>query len=233
MSKSWFAGVRVAALVGFAAALPACYPGEVTNLSQLDVVVTLHADTVDFTQFNSIAIIDSIIHLRDPDDPSDTVPISRDFDDLIVETTVNNYSAFGWNVVLVPADQTEFPPDSTPDFVTFLGVTASSNYFAYVTYPWWGYWGWWGGWGWWPGYGPGWGWGWPCCGSVNTGSYATGTVILYQFDPNTPVPADSLLNAIWTGALNGVISGSQSGTASRISNGINQMFSQSQYLKVN
>ena len=43
---------------------------------------------------------------------------------------------------------------------------------------------------------------------------------------------DQIINALWQGALNGLIQNSTSGTSSRIKSGIDQMFTQSPYLNV-
>ena len=231
MRRIWFGGTLALVVAGGLGALVACYPGTVTNIEQLDVVVTLHNDTVTFTGRSTLAVIDSVIHLTDPDNPADTLTVSRDFDDLVISTVISNYESFGYDVVLVSPDQTEFPPEDRPDWVVFLSATATENWFAYLTYPWWGYWGWWGGWGWWPGYGPGWGWWYPCCGSIGTGSYTTGTLFIDQIDPNNPDLDEERLPSDWVAGLNGVLGGTSANTANRLTNGINQAFDQSQYLR--
>ena len=234
MRRIWFGGALAVVVAGGLAALAACYPGTVTSIEQLDVVVTLHNDTVDFNGRSTLAVIDSVIHLVDPDNPEDELPVSRDFDDLIISTVITNYEGLGYDVVIVSPTDSVFPPEERPDWVVFISASATENWFAYLTYPWWGSWGWWGGWGgWWPGYGPGWGWWYPCCGSVGTGSYTTGTLFIDQIDPNNPDLAEQRLPSDWVGGLNGVLSGTSASTANRLTNGINQAFEQSAYLRQN
>jgi hypothetical protein len=47
---------------------------------------------------------------------------------------------------------------------------------------------------------------------------------------NPDSPGDS---PVWSAALNGLVGDTRSGAATRITNGINQAFAQSPYLKVN
>ena len=71
----------------------------------------------------------------------------------------------------------------------------------------------------------GWGWYYP---PVSVSSYTTGTLVMTMV-----VDGDEYVEPtrVWTGAINGLLSGVQSG--SRINNGIDQAFTQSPYLKIN
>ena len=60
MKKRWSV---LPALAGALLLLASCYPGEVTSVQQLDVVVTTHDDTVTFTNFATYALLDSVVHI--------------------------------------------------------------------------------------------------------------------------------------------------------------------------
>ena len=86
----------------------------------------------------------------------------------------------------------------------------------------------------WPGWGccgPGWGWWYPP--TVSVTNFQTGSVFVEMIDPDEQ-PPDTDLDALvieWSAVLNGVLS-SSSNTSKRLEDGVNQMFKQSQYLKV-
>ena len=61
-------------------------------------------------------------------------------------------------------------------------------------------------------------------------SYTSGTLVMTMVDPNME-SADGRVRAIWTGAINGLLSDVYS--SSRVENGVNQAFKQSPYLKTN
>ncbi len=60
MKKKWYA---FPALAGALLAVSSCYPGEVTSVQQLDIVVTVHDETVDFTSYTTYALLDSVVHI--------------------------------------------------------------------------------------------------------------------------------------------------------------------------
>ena len=59
MEKRWSI---LPALAGALLTVSSCYPGDVTNIQQLDVVVTAHDETVDFTSLSTYVLLDSVIH---------------------------------------------------------------------------------------------------------------------------------------------------------------------------
>ncbi len=218
-------------LLGAALALglsAACYPGSIENIQEVDVVVTTRDTTANFSQFLLYAMPDTVVQV---DDTVDGVPIlSHDFDDLIVATVAQNLAARGYVRVNVPDNPANLPPDSIPDFVLLLSMYGASH--TQVSWiPGWG-WGW-PGWGWWPPYGPGWGWGYP--GWWYSTSYETGTLFMDWIDPNNPAqPSDPpTIPIAWTGVLRGLLGGGAGSTATRLTDGINQAFDQSDYLRRN
>jgi hypothetical protein len=118
--------------------------------------------------------------------------------------------------------------DSIPDVVLLVGVT-TTRYLGWSFYPGWGPgWGYWPGWGWWgPGY-PGFGPGYP--GVAVPYTFSTGTIVGYLMEPDDFDPDSGLMPAQWGAGINGLLGGTSSTTAGRISQSIDQAFNQSTYL---
>ena len=223
MKKAWSV---LPALAGALLLLVSCYPGEVTSIQQLDVVITAHDDTVTFTSFATYALLDSVVHidpdsLADPDAPIATEDslLSRDNDALILAQIRAGIEGMGYVEELNPAT-------NTPDIFLLVGAWAASNT-AYFSYGWWPYY------GWYPYYpccyGGGWGWGYPSGGSV---SYDTGTLVITMLDPTRPGPLDErLAPVLWVAGMNGLLSGTNQ--EARIITLIDQAFDQSPYLSAN
>jgi len=129
----------------------------------------------------------------------DSIDFSGTPNDLTIMNRIDaNMAALGYTKV----------DSSTADVIIGAAVT-TQDWVSGGCYG--GYWGWWG-------Y-PGWGWCYPV-----TYTYTTGTLIMVMWDRTQ----GSNQNAVWVGALNGLLQGG--GTTSRINSGINQAFAQSPYL---
>lgn len=209
-----------ATILAFSSSMSACYPspGSLTT-EDLDVVATVFDKDVDFSANHTFSMPDSVIHLTLNEDSDE---ISREFDDLILTEVAKGLTDMGYE-----RDFGE-DPDNPADVIVFVSVT-TTQWAGYVSYPWYGGWGWWGGW---PGYGPGWGPGYPWYpsgGAVYT--YETGTVLVDMVDPGRADEGTEEIGTTWIGALNGLLTSSSTGTASRLRTGIRQMYSQSPYLK--
>ncbi len=204
----------------------ACYPGEIENIQELDVVVTVQDTAANYAQFLLYAMPDTIVQINDTAEGS--VELSREHDALILSTVAQRMAQLGYVRVTIPDPPGVLPPDSTPDVVMLVSTVGLNNEY-YVWYPGYGYWGWWPGWGYYPPY-PGYGWGYP--GYWASGSYQSGTVFMDMIDPNNPPPnvEPPELPVVWTGALNGVLGGSSASAATRLTDGINRAFDQSPYL---
>lgn len=224
MKRMWYDGARkfarfqpVLAAVGLSLVV-ACYPGEITNVAQTDIVATLFDRTADWGSFQEISVLDTIVHIVEE---GDTLPISRDFDQEIINLVRQNYAALGYTLV----DPDAVDPDNPPQTFALIEVTASTTTVIWQNWPWWGGWGWYPGW---PGWGPGWGWGYPCCGGVSGVQYTTGTLLIDMLNAQDAV--GDTIPILWSAAINGLLSSSTASTSQRLTRNINQAFTQSEYL---
>ena len=214
MKKRWYA---LPALAGALLTAASCYPGGATNVQQLDLVITTHDETVDFTSFSTYALLDSVVHIDLEDNNNDDL-LTRANDALILSQIRSNIEALGY---VEEAD----PVNNTPDVIFLVGAWAITTTNIYVSYPWWDWYGWYPGWG---CCGPGYGWGYPSYPAVVR--YDTGTLLITMVDP-TKIRADvNTLPVIWVAGLNGLLQGSEASILARITNSIDQAFDQSPYL---
>ncbi len=129
MKKKWYA---LPALAGVLLTVSSCYPGSVTDVQQLDLVVTTHDEAVVFTGFGTYALLDSVVHIDFEDNNNDSL-LTRDNDALILSRVAAGMEGYGYT------EETD-PDNNTPDVILQVGAFAVTN-LAYVSYPWWGWWG--------------------------------------------------------------------------------------------
>jgi len=208
------------ALLGLLIAASACYPGDgPSNVQDLDVVLTVHDEDVDFGSFSTYAMPDSVVHIVGEDD-SNIIELPRTYDDLILELAADNMADAGY--------VREMDPENNgADLILLVGVVGTEKtQYWYGGGCYWYCWGWWPGWGYYPGYGPGYGWGYPPY--VGSTTFEKGTILFTLIQPGASIPEERI-PVVWSGAATGVLSEGSDGTA-RITYGINQMFTQSPYL---
>lgn len=206
------------ALVMAVVMLSGCYPDGPEYYSDTDVVITHYDDAFDFGTVKTYAIPDSIPKISDelfsdPDGDGKPDFVNSLYANTILSTMRAQLNALGW---------TEVDKTANPDVTVFLTATTSENLYAYYNmYYWdWYYPGYWGGWGWYyPGYYP-----------VEYVSVNTGTLFMQMADMRNS-GVDDKLNAVWTGVINGLLSGSATDINKRINNTVEQAFTQSPYLK--
>jgi len=208
-----FEVVAAATLISLAVS---CYPGEITNVAQTDLVRTLYVTDASWGSFDSVVVLDTVFHIVP--EGSDTVELSRDFDRQMIDLVAQGYRDYNYTVTVVDPDDVD--PDNPEQSYAVIQALGSSTTVLYQ----WG--GWWGGWGWW-----GW-WGWPCCwGGVGTQTYYTGTIFIDMLDGRDQID-DTTAKVLWDVAISGLLSGSAASTADRINRNIPQAFQQSPYLAV-
>ena len=203
----------VAVTTVFVAGL-SCYRDYGLTTADYDMVLTLSDPEAIFSDYVYYALPDTVIHPV-PEGEQDDLP--RDHDARIISDVVRNMNALGYTRVDTNAAN---PPD-----VVVLLAAIKSEWQVSSWYPggWWGWYPWYPGGGWYPYY-PGYGY---------TYNFSTGTIFITMIDYEKWDPDNAGDSPVWGAALNGLAGDTRSGTATRITNGINQAFAQSPYLKVN
>jgi hypothetical protein len=207
----------------------ACYPSGVDNTSDLNTVTTVY-DTAfsasgGFQTLTTYSIPGATTAnpqncvIEDLADGGTYMFANPLLPTTICSTLVDELNDLGYTLV----DAATGPGGTPPSFiVTITGLNQS--YTAYVSYPWYGYWG-----GYYPYY-PWYGWGvyYPWVASYN---YNIGTLVMTMTAPDADVslPDGGEMHAVWSGALNGVVT-TTNVTPPVVSNGIIQAFTQSPYL---
>lgn len=215
-----------------------CYPSEDLYYSDLDVAATNYDADFNFDNLDGkiCVIFDTVAHVIDEDDEAP----EGEYDDQIIAEVLKNMKNTSFDTVYLVKDSSDIIPGYEPHMA--LTITAwETDVYNYYYYPYYNYWYW--GWGWYKKssslkstekadyyYYPWYPWG----GGV-TYSYTTGSIILdivnaEEIDkPENPDDAVDL-PIIWTGFINGILSGSESDQSTRIETQIEQVFTQSPYL---
>ncbi|UCS93383.1 DUF4136 domain-containing protein [Echinicola marina] len=201
----------------------ACTPKGPEFVDELDLVITSRDNNINFDDFLTYTLADSVVFISNEDES-----LAEETEDFLLTEVNEKFSTYGWQEAQDPASEGS-------DVILLITVINTVNF---NLVGWWDYWGWWPGWGWYsPGYPPG-GWypGYPggCCYFGGVYSYREGTVLIEMITPNGVTVnnnnAPNPIPVIWTGALNGLLSGSQSNIENRISSGLERMFIDSPYL---
>lgn len=188
-------------------ALLGCHPQGPEFVEDYDVVLTYFNDDYDFPAQSTYALPDRIVkvtgNLAEGDDP---VFIPDAVASLILGRIGSNMTSLGWQEVGI---------DENPDLLLAPASWETTTISYYYDYWYW----------WWGGYYPGWGY--P---PAYVSSYTTGTLLMTLIDPSvTAANGDPVIQ--WTGAINGILTGSYS--EGRMNAAIDQTFEQSPYLKTN
>jgi hypothetical protein len=196
-------------LVVLLTALSACYPAGPEYVDELDIAYSNHDANYDFVSKGTYSLPDKVVKVtgdltRPPEYIKDIYGVP------ILQRIDANMQALGWTKVAVGA---------TPDLQLLPAAWESTT----IIYG--GYWG--SYWCWYYPYYCGGGWYYPY---TPVSTYSTGTLVMTLVDPNQAT-TDDTKRVTWTGAINGLLSGAYDAT--RVSNGIDKVFSQSPYLKTN
>ena len=185
-----------------------CYPGGAEYTEELDLVYTNYDKNFDFASKKTYSLPNQIVKITgDITKPPEYVKPA--YADAMLARIDANMQGLGWTKVNV---------DDSPN-IQLLPAAWESTTIIYG-----GYYG--GYWCWYYPYYCGGGWYYPY--PVAT-SYTTGTLLVTIVDPNTESTDDSKYLA-WTGAINGLLSGSWN--PDRVNKSIDQLFIQSPYLQV-
>jgi hypothetical protein len=190
-------------LVGVAV-LGSCYPGDELTVSEADVVITAFDESVDFGDFTSYALGDSVVY----PDPGGGL-LNRSYSDEILGSIRQNLDALGF------ADNSGDPDNADVLVSALVTTTDYQGYYSYnpcYYYCWY--------------YPPGWGWYYPP--AVGSYTFTVGTVMVNMVRRVDPGGTPDDLPVVWVAALNGLSDNATN--AVRIQNGIDQAFDQSKYL---
>ena len=196
--------ITSALVAALAVLLLGCYPQGAEFYEDLDVVYTNYDDTFDFGSAGTFSIPDNIVKIEgNITDGEDPEFVKEPMNSQIIQKLKSNMTALGWTEVDNPANA---------DVVLFPAVWTNTTIYYWYDY-----------WCWYYPYYCGWGWGYP---SVT--AYTTGTLVmtLVTDGPDYVEPT-----RVWTGAVNGLLSGAYD--VNRVNKGIDQAFKQSPYLKIN
>jgi len=196
-----------------------CYPKGAEFAEDLDLVYTNHDQSFDFKSRVTYTVPDSVIKITgdafsDPDGNLKPEFANPTYAAAIVAAIKTNMSNYGWTFV---------NKNANPDVILLPSTITTTNLYYY--YDWW-YWGWY-----YPGWYPGWGWYYPGYYPPYVTGYRSGSVFIQMTD-NKPHPGPGEnVTILWSGILNGLAEGNTANISGRITNGINQAFTQSPYLK--
>ncbi len=198
---------------GFAVAtsllLWGCYPGGAEYYEDTDITYTQYDVKFDFASRSTFALPDKIvIDVEITNGDTTFVYMDNAFAIPILQTIRSNMENYGWRLVDISA---------SPDVLVSPAATKSTTVYYSYWYDWW-YGGWYGGWGWYyPPY-------------YTVSSFTTGTMLITIADPNIE-NAVNRSEISWLMVGSGLVSGA--GDLSRITDAIDQAFTQSPYLKTN
>lgn len=213
--RAIFRGWGRLAVLGLGLSVGACYPGDgPTNVEDLDVVMTVHDEDVTFSSFQTYAMPDTVVHITGPEvgEGIDIIPLTREYDEMILDLAADNMAAAGY------MREVDLEDALDADLVLLVGAIGTEKTQYWVGGGWWGWW------GYYPGY-PGYGWGWPPYYYGST-TLEQGTLMLTLLDPTGGEGQEG--KVVWSGIVRGLLG--YSGAQGRITESINQMFTQSPYL---
>jgi len=183
-----------------------CYPGEISNIGETDLVITGARPEYGFTK-KTYFMPDTVFYIQADSLAPDT--FDHAFDDDILTSVRSGLSGYGFSPVATP---------EAADVLVLNAIAINVNVSVWTWYP--GY------------YPPYWGccyggypW-WPVTGAT---TWQSGTVVTLMQDPSLEVEGSDDGN-VWSGAMNGLAEGNESTARTRITGGIAQAFEQSPYL---
>jgi len=208
-----------------------CYPGEIENLADTELVVTVFdpgvfgedgdrsAGFATYARPEVVVQLDSELQLRG----APVEPESGPLDATIWEAVDENLTgvtggAAGLGYRRLTGDET-----SSADVYVLAGVV-ESDWVAWSCYPGFGYWGWWAGFA--DPIGPETAWCYPS--GLAPVEFSTGTLIL---DVVRRDPASDDLEVVWSAAINGLLARTTDGLENQIRRAIDRAFAQSNYLR--
>jgi hypothetical protein len=181
-------------------------------------VATFHDPNFNFATLTTFALPDTVVHLT----PVNGVPldVSRAFDQATIAQVRSNLLARGY---------TQAAAGTLPTFVVLVGATATDNYPAFVSYPWFSVWGFFPAWAVIsPSFSSAWGIVYPY-GITGVTTYARGTLLVDLIPTASVNTGNQQIKSAWTGVGTSILL--QAGVTQAVINAaIDEMFAQSPYL---
>jgi hypothetical protein len=202
--------LKILTLTALAFLLTQCYPEGPQYVDEVDIVYSNYDPGYNFSAKHSFALPDKIMKV-DNDLLNGLGPnyVKDIYASVMLDRIRQNMLANGWSQVDV---------SDNPDVLLAPAAYELTTYY----YDYWSYYDWWYG-----SYYPGGGW---YNSYAVVQEYSTGSLIVSMVDPND-LSADDKPRVTWTFIINGLLEGTTSDFNSRVTKGINQAFTQSQYLK--
>jgi len=189
-----------------------CYPDGPEYTEDMDIALTYHNPDYDFVAKATYAMPDKIVkitgNLQEGDAPEFIPDVTAS---QILTRVESNMKALGWSRVAYDANP-------KPDIILFPASWETTTVYYYYDYWYW----------WYGGYYPPYGGYYPPV--SYGGSYTTGTLLLTIKDQKV-VGGNGTPIQQWTGAINGIMNSVYN--PSRVNPLIDQLFTQSPYLKTN
>ena len=86
----------------------ACYPGEITNVQQTDLVTTLYRKDAAWGSFDTIVVLDTVVHIVL--EGQEEIEISRDYEPQIIKLVRDGFTDYGYTLIdqdaVAPNDMT-------------------------------------------------------------------------------------------------------------------------------
>lgn len=203
-----------------AASLPGCGVDSDDAAEDFDTVVTARVPEFAFEQVTTYVLADKVAVIQDPENPDANATIDTSREALILQTTAQQMDARGYQRLTDPG------AGADPDVFLQVSAMATTNTTVYYSY-WYPYWGTYYA----PWYGSTYSAGYAPYASPVVTSVNIGTVVIDMTNPNQPDTANQKIPSIWVGVLSGILDGDVPNLNQRITDGIQQAFNQSPYLR--
>lgn len=182
-------------------------------------VVTFKDSTFDFNTLFSFAMPDTVVQFNPVTGTPVAVP--RTFDAVALNQVRSNLLARGYTDVTGTGVQASF--------VVLVGASASDNFNAFASYPWFSIWGFSPIWSFYaPGFDNSWGIAFPWFPVTGATNYARGTLVVTIIPTALVNPTNKSIRAVWAGVATGLLNGGI--TSDVVQAAVNEMFRQSPYL---
>lgn len=200
----------------------ACDSGRITGDEQTDIVAAFRDPSTAFDAIATYALPDSVVHLTTDRAEETPAALTRELDGRILDRVRTHLDARGY------AHEPE--PDRNPtDVVVLVSAIATPNFASWTNYPWFDWW------GFFPGFAfgdfdPSWGIHYSWSEDAVAFRYEVGTIVIEMVDARSIDAPNQQVDAIWSGAINGVLPAEGSAGEARVLRSIDEVFALSPYL---